>query len=373
MGAQMGDGWGLETPLWFSTDGTRDAFSWRRSTDFPFVAAEVKICREAVGIMEISGFSKFRITGDGATEFLDRMLACKLPNPGRMALAPMLKHDGKLQGDLTVACLGPETYMLFGSGMAELFYTRWFEQHRPDGVTIEPIGLGLCGLSIAGPKSRELLARVTAEDVSNAAFRFMAIRQMDVGLAPALVGRVSFTGDLGYELWMKPEYQRHIFERLMQEGERLGLRPFGLRALNAMRLEKGFGGWAREYRPLYGPLEAGLSRFVAYDKPADFIGKAAARAERDQGGAMRLLTFALEARDADVIGDEPIWQNGTVVGWVTSGGYAHHSATSVAMGYVDRAAADKTGDWSIELLGERIAARPLPAPLFDANAERMRG
>ena len=373
MGAQMGDGWGLETPLWFSTDGTRDAFSWRRSTDFPFVAAEVKACREAVGIMEISGFSKFRVTGAGATGFLDRMLACKLPKPGRMALAPMLKHDGKLQGDLTVACLGPDSYMLFGSGMAELFYTRWFEDHKPADVQVEPIGLGLCGLSIAGPKSRELLARVSAEDVSNAAFRFMAIREMDVGLAPALVGRVSFTGDLGYELWMKPEYQRHIFERLMQEGESLGLRPFGLRALNAMRLEKGFGGWAREYRPLYGPLEAGLGRFVAHDKPADFIGKAAARAEREDGGAMRLLTFALEARDADVIGDEPIWQDGTVVGWVTSGGYAHHSATSVAMGYVERAAADKAADWSIELLGERIAARPLPAPLFDANAERMRG
>ena len=177
------------------------------------------------------------------------MLACKLPQPGRMALAPMLKEDGKLQGDLTVACLTETEYMLFGSGMAEVFYTRWFEAHQPDDVQVEPIGLGLCGLSIAGPNARELLARVASEDVSNAAFRFMAIRQMDVGLAPALVGRVSFTGDLGYEIWMKPEYQRHIFEALMREGEELGLKPFGLRALNAMRLEKGFGGWAREYRP----------------------------------------------------------------------------------------------------------------------------
>ncbi|MEM1273952.1 MAG: FAD-dependent oxidoreductase [Pseudomonadota bacterium] len=373
LGAQMGDNWGLEAPLWFSTDGTADVFSWRRSTDFDFVAGEVKACREAVGIMEISGFSKFRMSGTGATDFLDKVLACRLPGPGRMALAPMLKDDGKLQGDLTVACLDDDTYMLFGSGMAELFYTRWFEAHQPTNVDIDVLGLGLCGVSIAGPNARALLARVTGSDVSNAALRFMAIRQMDIAMAPALVGRVSFTGDLGYEIWMKPEYQRHIFEALMRAGADLGLKPFGLRALNAMRLEKGFGGWAREYRPLYGPVEAGLSRFVAYDKPAAFIGKTAARAERDAGGELRLLTFALEAKDADVIGDEPIWQNGDVVGWVTSGGYAHHSAKSVAMGYVDRRVAHASTDWTIELLGDRIPARRLSAPLFDANAARMRG
>ncbi|MBF9031500.1 FAD-dependent oxidoreductase [Rhodobacterales bacterium HKCCE3408] len=373
LGAQMGDSWGLEAPLWFSPDGTKDAFSWRRSTDFPHVAAEVKACREAVGIMEISGFSKFRVSGPGAAVFLDAMLACKLPAPGRMALAPMLKENGKLQGDLTVACLAEDEFMLFGSGQAEVFYARWFEARLPADVRFEIVGLGLCGLSIAGPNARELLSRVAGEDVSNAAFRFMAIRRMDIGLAPALVGRVSFTGDLGYEIWMKPEYQRHIFEKLMAAGADLGLKPFGLRALNAMRLEKGFGGWAREYRPIYGPLEAGLSRFVAYDKPAEFVGKAGAKAERDAGGTLRLRTFVLDARDADVIGDEPIWLDGAVVGWVTSGGYAHNAGASVALGYVDRAAADAEGPWSVELLGERIAARPQTAPLFDANGMRMRG
>ncbi|MEL6533533.1 MAG: glycine cleavage T C-terminal barrel domain-containing protein, partial [Pseudomonadota bacterium] len=372
LGAQMGDNWGLETPLWFSPDGTQDRFSWRRSDDFPHIAEEVRACREAVGIMEVSGFSKFRVTGPSARGFLDRMLACRLPAPGRMALAPMLKEDGKLQGDLTVACLNAETFMLFGSGQAEVFYARWLEAHLPRDVTLEVVGLGLTGLSIAGPRARDLLARVTAEDVSNTAFRFMGVRQMDLGLAQALVSRVSFTGDLGYEIWMAPEYQRHIFERLMAEGVGLGLKPFGLRALNAMRLEKGFGGWAREYRPLYGPLEAGLGRFVAYDK-SDFVGRDAALAERDSGGALRLLSFALEARDADVIGDEPIYQGGEVVGWVTSGGYAHNSATSVAMGYVPRERADAAEGWEVELLGEKIAARPLTAPLFDANAKRMRG
>ena len=143
-------------------------------------------------------------------------------------------------------------------------------------------------------------------------------------MAPCLVGRVSYTGDLGYEIWVAPEYQRHVFETLMKAGEEFGIGLFGSRALNALRLEKNYGSWAREYRPIYGPLEAGLDRFVAYAKEADFIGKAAAVAERKSGGKLRLRAFIVEADDADVIGDEPIWFDGAVRGWVTSGGYAHN-------------------------------------------------
>ncbi len=375
LGAQMGDNWGLETPLWFSPDGTRDEFSWRRSTDFNHVANEVRACREAVGVMDISGFSKFRVTGSGAEAFLDHVLACRLPKAGRMALAPMLKDDGKLQGDLTVACLAEGEYYLFGSGMAEVFYARWFEQHMPqDGsVSLEVIGLGLCGLSIAGPKARELLQRLTGEDVSNAALPFMAAQRMDIGMAPAIIGRVSFTGDLGYEIWMRPEFQRQIFEHILAEGADLGVTPFGLRALNAMRLEKNFGGWGREFRPVYGPLEAGLSRFISYSKPVDFIGKSGTLEERSSGGALRLISFVLDAKDADVIGDEPIWLEDDVVGWVTSGGFAHFAGKSMAMGYVPKEVADRDGPWALEILGEKRALTPQRTALFDANAERMRG
>ncbi|MEM7489898.1 MAG: FAD-dependent oxidoreductase [Pseudomonadota bacterium] len=378
LGAQMGDSWGLETPLWFSPDDTRDVFSWRRSSDFDHVAAEVRACREAVGIMETSGFSKFWVRGTGARAFLDRVFACKVPAPGRMALAPMLKEDGKLQGDLTISCLmeqGREAFFLAGSGMAEVFYARWFEQHMPDdgSVQLEVVGLGLTGLSVAGPRSRDLMAAVTGQDMSNAAMRFMSVTRMDVGLAPAIVGRVSFTGDLGYEIWMKPEYQRSVLDLLLQAGEPLGLKPFGLRALNAMRLEKNYGGWAREFRPIYGPLEAGLDRFVAYSKEADFIGKAAAIAERDGGGALRLKAFTVEATDADVIGDEPIFLGDEMVGWVTSGGFAHHAGRSMALGYVPRDHAAAEGPWSIELLGDRLPAHLQHVPLFDANGARQRG
>jgi dimethylglycine dehydrogenase len=200
----------------------------------------------------------------------------------------------------------------------------------------------------------------------------MAMARMDIGMAPCLVGRVSYTGDLGYEIWVTPEYQRAAYQALITAGEEFGISLFGARALNALRLEKNYGSWAREYRPIYGPVEAGLDRFVAYGKDADFIGKQAALAERKQGGKLRLLAFIVDATDADVIGDEAIWHDGVVRGWVTSGGYAHNAKKSVALGYVPKEIADKPDGFEIEILGKRRAARVQAAPLFDANFERMR-
>ncbi|MBZ9765966.1 FAD-dependent oxidoreductase [Mesorhizobium sp. CA6] len=374
-GAQWGVSYGLEVPLWYAPDGVKDEFSWRRSTDFEHVAKEVASVRNGVGLSEISNFAKYKVTGEGAAAWLDRMLACRLPKRGRMTLAPMLKDDGRLIGDFTLANIDDAEWFIAGSGIAEQYHMRWFEAHLPkDGsVQIEALGQKLTGLAIAGPKAREVLAKVTRADVSNAAFPFMAAARVDIGMAPCLVGRVSYTGDLGYEIWVAPEYQRAAYQALLAAGEASGIGLFGSRALNALRLEKNYGSWAREYRPIYGPLEAGLDRFVAYGKEADFIGKEAALTERKDGGKLRLRSFIVDATDADVIGDEAIWHDGVVRGWVTSGGYAHHSKKSVAMGYVPKEIADRPDGFEIEILGKRHAARIQAAPLFDANFERMRG
>ena len=164
----------------------------------------------------------------------------------------------------------------------------------------------------------------------------------------------------------------HLFDQFMDAGAEHDIQLFGGRALNALRLEKNFGSWAREYRPIYGPVETGLDRFVAYDKSTDFIGKAGAVSERENGGKMRLRSFVVSAKDADVIGDEPISYNGEVVGWVTSGGYAHGSGVSVAQGFVPKEIADELEGWHVELLSEQLEAKLQPQPLFDANSGRMR-
>ena len=248
-----------------------------------------------------------------------------------------------------------------------------FEQQLPaDGsVTIERLDMGLVGLSIAGPKSRAVLQELTDADVSNAAFKFMDHRAMDVANVRALVNRVTYTGDLGYEIWVKPEYQRRLYDAIMKAGKAHGMVNFGMRALLAMRLEKNFPTWYRELRPIYGAFEAGLERFVDLTKN-DFIGLAAAREEKASGGKLRRVSMVVDAGDADVLGDEPIFHQGKVVGWVTSGGFAHYLNTSMAQGYIPK---ELVGDdeFEIELIGEMRKARINHEPLFDPTGARMRG
>jgi len=375
--AVFGSSYGLEHALWFAPQDTPavEDVTFRRSNAFPHVAEECAAVRTGVGMMEISSFAKYEVTGADAETWLSGMLANKMPAKGRLTLAPMLNHGGKLIGDFTVARLGPERFIILGSGVAENYHMRWFQAHLPaTGVAIRPLSLGLVGLSIAGPKSRELLERVCSGDVSADAFKFMDIRRLELGSVPALVGRISFTGDLGYEIWVAPDYQQQLYDLLREAGADLGLRLFGGRALDSLRLEKSFGSWAREYRPIYGPYEAGLDRFVALSKN-DFIGRDAAARVHDEGPARRLVSFRVDADDADAIGDEPIWHDGQVVGWITSGGYAHWSKTSVALGYVPAALADIAVEnaFEIEIIGERRSATLLREPLFDPTGQRMRG
>jgi dimethylglycine dehydrogenase len=372
--AVFGDMTGLEHPLWFapSRAEARDDFSFRRSNDFPHVAAEVRAVREGVGLIEISNFAKYDVTGPAAEAFLDDLLPNRLPRAGRMVLTPMLNDRGMLIGDFTLARLADEHFMIFGSGLAETYHMRWFLSRLPaSGVDIRALGLGLVGLQVAGPRSRELLARLVDSDLSTDAFPFMAVGRFLIGMIPALVGRVTYTGDLGYEIWVKPEHQRALFDLLMRTGGDLGIRLFGARALNSLRLEKSFGSWSREYRPIYTPWEAGLHRFVATQKPG-FIGRDALLAARDAGPRHRLATFVVDAADADVIGDEPIWQDDQVAGWVTSGGYAHHSKASVALGYLKAEAFAPDAGYAIEIIGERRPARLVTEPLFDPSGSRMR-
>jgi dimethylglycine dehydrogenase len=255
---------------------------------------------------------------------------------------------------------------------AEVYYRRWFERHAPPpGVLVRPCAMEYVGLSVAGPNSRALLQALVRQDLASAAFPFLSFRQMDVGMVPALVGRISFTGELGFEIWVTSEYQRALYELLRGAGREHGLKLFGGRALNTLRIEKSFGTWAREYRPIYGPYEAGLGRFVDLKK-GDFIGRAAALEERDSGGKLRLVSFSVDAADADASGDEPIWHEGKVVGWVTSGAYGHSVGRSLALGYIPASLAAAQEGFEIEIIGERRKARREPGAFVDPDGQRMR-
>ena len=368
--AVFGASYGLEHALWFAPRGQEpvETPSFHRSNAFGPVAEECRAVREAVGLLEISNFAKYEVTGDGAVAWLARVMAGRIPAPGRMALTPMMNPAGKLIGDFTLARLA-DRFLVFGSGIAEDYHLRWLESQLPtSGVGLRPLGAELTGFALAGPRSRELLAGLTDTDLSTPAFPFLSFATMRLGMVPALVGRVSYTGDLGYEIWVTPDWLRLLHDTLAEAGRPLGLRHFGARALNSLRLEKGFGSWAREFRPTYTPAEAGLDGFVAW-KRGGFIGTEAATAARTP--ERRRVTLVIDDAGIDCMGDEPIWHAGQVVGWVTSGGYAHWVQRSLAQGYVPAALAEAQ-DLEVEVLGERRPARVALRPLFDPDGRRMR-
>ncbi|AZO67824.1 FAD-dependent oxidoreductase [Mesorhizobium mediterraneum] len=421
--AVMGDSWGLETPLWFAPKGTepKDIVSFHRSNDFGPIGEEVRATRERVGVTEIANFAKYEVSGPGSEDFLNRLMTNRMPKIGRIVLTPMLNEFGRLIGDFTIAKAGEERFMIWSSSAAQKYHMRWFEKHLPrDGsVRIHRFDQTLVGLSIAGPRSRDLLQKLVDVDVSTKAFRFMDFREMAVGGAPCMVNRITYTGDLGYEIWMAPAYQRLVYKAIKDAGEEFGLVDFGMRALLSMRLEKNFPTWFRELRPIYGPFEGAMDRFIKLEKN-DFIGREAAAKEQTEGPKRRRVSFIVDAADADVMGDEPIWAKvggkdfGTVekphgygaprfdisgkevrgsraaegasavrgivdgdwrvVGWITSGGYAHYVQKSMAQGYVPAALAENesAGLFEIEILGHRRPARINVEPPFDPSGEKMR-
>lgn len=375
-GALFGVTYGLEHALWFapSPAEAKEKPTFRRSDAFARIAEEVRAVRENVGLLEIANYSKHEIWGPGAAAYMDRLFTNKLPRVGRLVLSPILTPRGKLYGDLTIGRIAEDHFFVFGSSAAQNMHRRWFEQHLPAaGVSYRNRTDALQGLSIAGPKSRELLQRLCRDDVSGEALKFLDIRRMSVGGAPCILARISFTGELGYEIYCAPPYQLALFEAIEKAGSDLGLRLFGGRALMSLRLEKNWGVWTLDFRPDFTAAESGLDAFVRFDKPAAFIGKAAALAEKSRGPEKRLVTLVVDADGVDVNRDEPIFHGGTCVGYVTSGGYAHYTRKSVALGYVPAALASSADEFQVEILGDLRPARIQPQALYDPNGGRMKG
>ena len=373
MGAVWGQQFGLEVPNWFAAPG-EDRYetpSFRRSNAFDAVAREVRAVREGVGINELQNFGKFAVEGPRAREWLDRIMAGRIPRPGRLSLTPMLSPRGKLVGDFTVSCLAEGRFRLTASYGSQDVHMRWFERHAEDGVRVENVSDRVTGFQIAGPRARDLLAACTRADVRSIAF--LDVREITVGMVPCTVQRVSYTGDLGYEIYCDPVMQRALWAALWEAGAPMGLRPFGMRAMMSLRLDKFFGSWLSEYSPDYTPAETGLDRFVSWRKNAPFVGREAAEAERAAGPARRLMPFEVEAEDADVTAYEPILVGGEVVGFCTSGGFSHHARKSVALGFLPSGIAAEGQRAEIEILGRMRPATVLGAPLFDPDGARMRG
>lgn len=370
-GCEWTASWGLEIPAYFAPMGFRENTTLKRSNAFDIVGDEALQARRAAGLVDISAYSRYAVSGLGAEAWLDRLLACRLPKAGQARLAPMLGPDGRLKGDLTVINWGGGDYWLMGSYYLREFHMRWFESQAGEGVTVCDLSDALGGFLLTGPNARKILERTTHQDVSGTALPFMACGAFDIGMVRARVARLSIAGELGFEISCPVGMHATLRETLLAAGEGLGLAEIGYYALNALRLEKSFGIWSREFTQGYTPVQTGLDRFIAFDK-GTFVGREAALKAREAGAEQRIVTLEIDAVDADASGFEPVWHDGRRVGFVTSGGFGYAIGKSVALALVDDDFAGEGTALSVHIVGVERPARIIAASPYDPRGKAMR-
>ncbi len=372
-GAQWTASWGLEVPVYFAPSGFAEKPTLRRSNAFALVAQECRTLRSSAGLIDTSGFARYEVSGQQAATWLDRLLACRLPQPHRARLAPMLGLDGRLKGDLTVFNWSDGTYWLMGSYYLRQWHMRWFNDHSAEGVAVRDISDATIGFLLTGPRARDILACTAHRDVSRSALPFMACGDLQVGMVDTKVARLSIAGELGFELNCAAVDHCTLRETLLAAGRDLGLVEVGFYALNSLRLEKSFGIWSAEFRQSYTPAMTGLDRWIDFDKPI-FNGRAAALRARDGDKPTAVLaTLEVDALDADASGFEPVWREGKRVGFVTSGGYGHTIGKSLALALIDPAQSAVGTDVTVHVVGVERSARVIASSPYDPTGRAMRG
>ena len=371
--AVFGASFGHEHANWFATSKAqaKDSLTYRQPNWWQPVIDEGKRCRNELGLMEFSAMTKFEVSGAGAEDWLNKVMANRLPKPGRMTLSPMLSEGGRLAGDFSISCITPERYLLLGADYMQLAFMRHLNHFLPaPGVVFSNLSGTYAGLHICGPNARELISRLAGRDMDNQSFPFMSAAEMTIGtIGKVLVLRVSFTGETGYEMYLPMDQQLALFDLLRVEGANLGIGLVGTRCLMQTRLEKSFPAWGLELSSDYTVVEAEMDRFVKPDK-GDFVGREAflkAPTPRE-----KFATFTVDAHDCAVWGDEAIFLDNKAVGYVTSGGYGPACEQHIALGYVNCDAYRAGAQYAVEILGKLVSAELKTEPLYDPTGARMR-
>ena len=367
---------GWEDPVYFARSENErvPVYSFERSNWFDATGEEARAVRDAVGLFEFSTFAKYMITGPQAEGWLDTVFANRIPAKiGKSALMPMLSPKGRLIGDFTLTRLAEDRFLVLGGGAMQRIHMRWFTGHLPaSGVRLVNLSDDHAGLHLAGPESRALLAKITDQDISNEALPFLSGCSIELpGCPEAIVARVSFTGELGYELYFPAQHQPGIYDAIRQAGDPFGLRLAGGHALMSLRLEKSFPSWGFELASDYYPEECGMGRFIAMDK-GDFIGRDALVEQSKQGPREKIAAFVIDATDTDAYSGEPIYCDGKIAGYVTSGGYGYRVEKSLALGYLTPEYHKPGAAFEIDIVGDMRPAVLSERPLYDPAGLRMK-
>lgn len=374
-GGVFGARFGWERPLWFAKQGgpTEDEYSFRRGNWHAAVGEECKAVRSRVGVLDQTSFAKYEVSGPGAERFLDRLCANKLPSRlGRIALAQMCTPKGGVECDVTVTRLGEDRFYVVSAAATERHDYEWIARHLPDdgSVRLDNVTSRYGVLTLAGPRSREVLQSLTDHDCSHKGFRFFRCQELHVGMAPIRALRLSYVGELGYELHHPIEYQRYLYDLVMEAGAQFEIVDWGYRALDSMRLEKAYRLWGVDMTADWSPLQAGMERFVALDK-GDFIGRDALLREQERGVKHKLACLVIEVDDADPHGYEPVMSGDEVIGYVAAGGYGHIVEKTIALAYLPTPYAEPGTELEVTMLGVRRAAKVVEQPLYDPKNERL--
>ncbi len=377
-GAVFGQLFGWERPNWFAPQGVtqEDDWSFRRSSYFEHVGNECKNVAENVGLLDMTAFAKCRIQGPGALGFLNWVLANKMPvKPGRIGLCHGLTSKGGVHSEFTVQRESKDCFYLVSAGAYHRLDHDWLKKHMPSDGSVQFTDLtnAMGVFVVAGPKSRDLLQPICGADLSNENFPWLTGQETYVGHAPVKLIRVNFVGELGWEIHHPIEYQNHIFDTLFKHGEKHGLKPFGIRAMNSMRLEKSYRLVGTEMSIEYAAYESDLGRFVNMKKKDNFIGRDALLAWQERGFENAFATLeVLGIKDADALGDNPIYQEGKVIGRATGGGFGWRIGKSLALAMVHPSCADLGTELEIDILGERYKCLVLEESPYDPSNEKLR-
>ncbi|MGB3140243.1 MAG: FAD-dependent oxidoreductase [Aestuariivirga sp.] len=371
-GAQFAQIFGWERPRWYDTTGKGEAYSFKRSNWFDAVRDEALAVREKVGLMDLSTFSKFEVTGPDAYGFLERICANKIPaKDGGIILGHLLNENGFIESEITVTRLGPEHFYVLSAAVAQLHDKDQLEWRRlaTEKVTITDVTDDFGVLVLAGPLAREVLSKCTATDLSNTSFRWLTGKEAEVaGVKKVRLLRVNYVGELGWELHVPMADMPKVFDALTKAGKPYGLKLFGTYAMNSLRMEKSYRGWGSELTTEIDMFEASMERFIRLEKP-EFIGKAATLSMHQRGARMKLVPLEVANTDSDCVGNEPVYSGDRIVGLTTSGGYGHAVRKSLAFAYVDPKMTGVGTGFDVLMFGEKRKASIIgESPWDPANA-----
>ena len=383
-GAFFTEGMGWEIPDWYAPPGKEakiDKYTWKRQNWFEYLAEEHRACREDVILMDVTSMSKFLVQGRDAEKVLNNICANDVAVPvGKVVYTQWLNERGGMEADLTVTRLAVDKYFIVSAGD---FYTHdlmWLNKHIPNNAHafVTDVTSGYTLINIQGPKSRELISRLTTADVSKEAFPYMSAQNIDINYAVVQTLRVTYEGELGFELYVPTEFSAHVYELVVEAGQDLGLRHAGFQALNSLRIEKAYREYGHDMDNMDTPLEAGLSFAVKFDKPGGFIGRDALLRHKESGPLKyRMVQFLLEDPEPMLYGNEIIYRDGKIVGYLQTGTYGFTLGGSMGMGFVENEEGATTefinsGKYEIDIAGERFPAKASLRPMYDPKNERVR-